>query len=120
MLNVKALLTKIIDSKEWKAFPQTKTGVGTLDISSISGEWTELCIEVFINGGNNREFFYVPKAPLADGIYLYLRQGGFGTSLAGTSCYVTIGVQPKVVSLNDAIIFGTNYNSSSIMRVWYR
>ena len=120
MLDLKALLSKIIDSKKWKAFPTTRTGIGTIDISSIAGMWEELCVEVFINGGNNREFFYVPRPPLADGVYLYMRQGGFGTSTAGTSCYVVIGVQPSIVSLNDALLFGTNYNSTSIMRVWYR
>lgn len=115
--------TNVSSSKRsWTAFPTTKTGTGVLDISSIRGLWTELCVEVFINGDNNREFFYVPIEPLdvEDSVYLYLRQGGFGTATNSSSCYVTIGVKPSSVTLVDAIIFGTSYNSTSIMRVWYR
>lgn len=125
MLNIKKTLTKILETlpkaPAWNEFPQTQTGSGYLDISSVDGKWTELCIEVMINGQNNREYFFVPKDVLATfPTIIYMRQGGFGTSMSGNSCYVTVGAARDRVIFSEAYLFGTNYTSTSIMRVLYR
>ena len=120
MLNMKKLFTKTLDRTTWKAFPSTRTGIGAIDLSSISGKYEELLVEVWINGSYNRQFFLFPVEALAEDVYIYSRQGGYGSSMAGTSAYVVVGARRNSVMLSDAFLFGTNHGSTSVLRVFYR
>ena len=106
------------DMLGWKKFETTSIGTAVLDFSSI-GEYKELLVEAFIDNGNNREFFHVPADTLVEGIWLFLRQGGYGGT-AATSTNVTVGVQKWKAFLSQAYLSGSDKTSTSRVRVWYR
>lgn len=118
MLNQKKLDIKMLDGLKWKQFGTSSIGTSTLDFSSI-GDYRELLVEVFIDNGNNRELFHVPADTLVEGIWLFLRQGGYGGT-AATSANVTVGVQKWKAFLSQAYLSGSDKTSTSRLRVWYR
>lgn len=104
-----------IHSNAWKSAGYV-TGTSPIDISGL--QYSELMLELQIAGGENRQLFPVPQGMLA-ATTLYMRQGGYGGSV-GSQFYTVVGVSLSSAFIVDVLVFGTNYKTTSILRVWYR
>lgn len=110
-------LSTLNNKISWKLVGSIE-GTASLSLSNIS--FIELAVEVFINKGNNRGYFWIPSYPLVHDSNIFVRQGGYGNSATASSSLIVIHVSLDSVGINQAYLFSTDYSTNSILRAWYR
>lgn len=88
--------------------------VGLTSISLTGITFRELMVVVMVDGGNNKEVFYLPREALP-GFY---RMGGY--SQIYTPSLVTIYVEELSVRLLNASVGTIDYVSTTKTKVYYR